>query len=44
MNIVFPEVHQSEWRWVSDDKDFDIVIENNSTLEDLKRLVLDRLS
>jgi ectoine hydroxylase-related dioxygenase (phytanoyl-CoA dioxygenase family) len=27
-----------------DDKDFDIVIENNSTLEDLKRLVLDRLS
>jgi len=44
MNVVFPEVHQSEWRWVSDDKDFDIVIENNSTLEDRKRLVLDRLS
>ncbi len=44
MSVVFPEIHPSEWRWVSSDKDFDVIIENNSTLDDLKRLVLDHLS
>ena len=44
MEVVFPDVHPSEWRWVSDDKDFDVIIENNSTLDELKRLVLNHLS
>lgn len=36
MNVIFPEVHQSEWRWVTKDADFDKIIVNNSTLDKLK--------
>ena len=44
MSVVFPEVHESEWRWVDEDRKFDTIIENDATLEDLKRQVLDHLS
>lgn len=36
MNVIFPEVHQSEWRWVTKDTNFDKIIVNNSTLDELK--------
>jgi len=36
-----PTVHPSEWRWIKSKKD--LVIENNSTLDDLKYQVLSRL-
>ena len=36
MKVVFPEVHESEWRWVMQDQYFDAVIDNNSTLEALQ--------
>ena len=35
MSIVFPEVHQSEWRWVDTDNKFDRIIENNATIDKL---------
>ena len=35
MKVIFPEVHQSEWRWVDDDDKFDRIIENNDTLDKL---------
>ena len=35
MKVVFPEVHQSEWRWVLNDDKFDQIIENNETLDKL---------
>ena len=35
MKVVFPEVHQSEWRWVLNDDKFDQIIENNATLDKL---------
>jgi hypothetical protein len=44
MSVVFPDVHESEWRWVDEDRKFDTIIENDATLEDLKRQVLDHLS
>lgn len=44
MTIVFPEVHISEWAWINEDKDFDVIIENNSTLTKLKNQVLSHLA
>tara|TARA_B100000242_G_C43053000_1_gene492124 strand:- start:2329 stop:2961 length:633 start_codon:yes stop_codon:yes gene_type:complete len=43
MKVIFPEVHESEWRWVSDDSEFDAIIGNDSTLEHLKHQVLNLL-
>ena len=39
MKVVFPEVHESEWRWVMQDRYFDAVINNNSTLKALQAQV-----
>lgn len=36
MQVIFPEVHQSEWRWVDEDDKFQHIIDNDSTLEDLQ--------
>lgn len=36
MNVVFPDVHQSEWRWVDEDDKFQHIINNDSSLEDLQ--------
>lgn len=44
MNVVFPEVHESEWRWVCDDSNFDAIIENNASIDDLKHRVLNLLA
>ena len=42
MNIVFPEVHPSEWSWAG--WDFDITLNNNSTLEEFKKNTLQELN
>ena len=39
MTAVFPEVHENEWRWVSEDKNFTQVITNDSTVENLSEKV-----
>lgn len=44
MSVVFPEVHASEWKWVAHDDKFDVIIENNNTLQELEKLVLDKLT
>jgi hypothetical protein len=44
MSAVFPEVHESEWRWVCHDDNFNAIIGNDSTLESLKHQVLNLLS
>ena len=44
MNRLYPNIHESEWRWVSKDKTFDKIITNDSTLEDLKKTVLEILT
>jgi len=33
------DIHPSEWHWVDDDKHFDVIIENNGTLEALDAMV-----
>ena len=37
-----PKVHASEWKWIKSKKD--LVIENNSTLDELSNQVLSRLA
>lgn len=44
MTVVFPEVHASEWKWAARDEKFDAIIENNSTLEQLEKVVLESLT
>lgn len=39
MKCLFPDVHESEWEWVSDDSNFDHIIYNNSTVDDLRSTV-----
>ena len=39
MQVVFPEVHPSEWSWAG--WDFDITLTNNSTLEDFQSRTLE---
>ena len=39
MKAVFPEVHESEWRWADDDDKFDTIISNDSTMEELEEKV-----
>lgn len=39
MKAVFPEVHESEWRWVTEDKDFDNIISNSSSVQNLENKV-----
>ena len=29
MKVILPEVHESEWRWVCDDSEFDAIIGND---------------
>ena len=36
-------IHESEYRWVEPDHEFDIIIRNDSTLLDLKNVVNDKL-
>jgi len=44
MEIAYPEIHASEWSWVG--ADFDYVIDNNGTIQDLcdqiKKLIIDQ--
>ena len=42
MDVVFPEVHKSEWSWAG--WKFDYVINNTTSLEDLKTQVLNSLN
>lgn len=42
MQVVFPEIHPSEWSWAG--WNFDFQINNNSSLEDLKIQVLQNLN
>jgi len=42
MSIVFPDVHKSEWSWAG--WNFDYVINNTTSLEDLKTQVLNSLN
>tara|TARA_B100001287_G_C22676072_1_gene527732 strand:+ start:862 stop:1506 length:645 start_codon:yes stop_codon:yes gene_type:complete len=39
MKAVFPDVHESEWRWADNDDKFDHIINNDSTMEDLEEKV-----
>ena len=39
MKAVFPDVHESEWRWASEDSNFDNIISNDSTMESLEQKV-----
>jgi len=39
MQTIFPEVHQSEWRWVDEDDKFQQIIYNDSSLEDLQNKI-----
>ena len=43
MQIAFPEIHASEWKWAKRDEEFDVLIENNCSLDTLKRQVLNHL-
>ena len=38
------EIHQSEWRWIDNDEQFDIIIQNNDTIKALYSKVSDVLS
>ena len=44
MATVFPDVHQSEWRWVDNDNQFEHILTNNDTLEALYSQVEQTLS
>ena len=44
MNVVFPDVHQSEWRWVDEDEQFNKILTNDSSLDALYSLVEQTLS
>ena len=44
MATVFPDVHQSEWRWVDSDNQFEHILTNNDTLEALYSQVEQTLS
>ena len=44
MKDYHPDVHQSEWRWIDKDKQFDIIIQNNDTIKALYSKVSDVLS
>jgi hypothetical protein len=39
MRVVFPEVHESEWRWAMPDTYFDEIIENNASVEQLQKQI-----
>ena len=43
MNVVFPKVHESEWRWILEDWEYDKIISNQNTLENLTHQVQDLL-
>ena len=44
MNVVFPDVHQSEWRWVDEDENFNKILTNDTSLDALYSLVEQTLS
>ena len=35
----YPEVHESEWRWIDYDSEFNAVIKNDASLDELKAKV-----
>jgi hypothetical protein len=35
MEVMYPSIHRSEWKWVNHDSAFDSIIRNDSTLSDL---------
>ena len=40
----YPDVHQSEWRWIGTNDEFNFILYNNDTIESLYSKVSDRLS
>ena len=44
MKDYHPEIHQSEWRWIDKDDQFDIIIQNNDTIKALYSKVSAELS
>ena len=44
MKAVFPEVHSSEWRWVDEDKEFNTIITNDKTIQDLNTTISNLVS
>jgi len=43
MQITFPEIHASEWKWAKRDDEFEVIIKNNSSLDALNHQVLSHL-
>ena len=37
--VTVPPIHPSEWKWIHEEAYYDYVVENNSTLEDLKEKI-----
>ena len=44
MRSTYPDVHQSEWRWIGTNDEFNFILYNNDTIEKLYSKVSDRLS
>ena len=44
MRSTYPDVHQSEWRWIGTNDKFNFILYNNDTIEKLYSKVSDRLS
>jgi len=44
MNDYHPEVHQSEWRWIGKDNQFNLILQNDDTIESLYSKVSTGLS
>jgi len=44
MRSNYPDVHQSEWRWIGTNDEFNFILYNNDTIESLYSKVSDRLS
>ena len=43
-NVQPTDVHPSEWAWIQPDKEFDKIMHNDGTLQELEKLVLDELT
>ena len=44
MKDYHPEIHQSEWRWIEKDEQFDRIIQNDDTVKTLYSKISDTLS
>jgi len=43
-NVQPTDVHPSEWAWIQPDEEFNKIMHNNGTLQELEKLVLDELT